>query len=187
MVGNRSCLGPLEPADGRWGVGDATRPDTHWVEFRSNGFHQHNPDSDGQLIPWSRVMNGIWLTWGKHPWNTNSRGLYTPRGMVATRDGGWMHTTLRHPYEDHQLRFDQHTRPYRAVDVLRLEYLLRQLTTEGKLHLLGDPEWVGHAAAYLAGGKNRWITRRALRKVAAEALAAAGPGSPGQPPPPSAP
>ncbi|MFF3524423.1 hypothetical protein ACFYYQ_27380, partial [Streptomyces albidoflavus] len=81
-------------------------------------------------------------------------------------------------HEDHQLRFDQHTRPYRAVDVLRLESLLRQLTTEGKLHLLGDPEWVGRAAAYLAGGKNRWITNRALQQVTAEALAAAGPGSP---------
>lgn len=178
MVEDRTFLRPLELTNGRWGVGDNTRPDAHWVEFRPDGLYQHEPDSEGQLIPWSRIMNGIWFTWGKHSWNTNSRGVYTLRGMVATRKGGWMHTTLRHPYEDHQLRFDQHTRPYRAVDVLRLESLLRQLTTEGKLHLLGDPEWVGRAATYLAGGKNRWITSRALRQVTAEALAAAGPGSP---------
>ncbi|MFE3187163.1 hypothetical protein ACFXKR_40960 [Streptomyces violascens] len=177
MVEDRTFLGPLELTDGRWGVGDATRPDAHWVEFRPDGLYQHEPDSEGQLIPWSRIMNGIRITWGRHSWNTNSRGVYTLRGMVATRNGGWLHTTLRHPYEDYQMRFDQHSRPYRAVDALRLESLLRQLATEGKLHLLGDSEWVGRAAAYLVGGKNRWITGRALRQVAAEALAAAGPGS----------
>ncbi|XKK58646.1 hypothetical protein HFP71_20740 [Streptomyces sp. ARC32] len=164
--------------DGRWGVGDATRPGTHWVEFRPEGLYQHEPDAGERLVPWSRIMNGIRITWGKHSGDTNNRGLYTLKGMVATRDGGWLHMTLRHPYEDHQLRFDQHTRPYRAVDALRLESLLRQLTAEGKLPLLGDPEWVGRAAASLAGGKNRWITGRSLRQATAEALAAAGPGSP---------
>jgi hypothetical protein len=178
MVGDGTFLGPLELADGHWGVGDATRPDAHWVEFSPDGLYQHEPDSEGRLIPWSRIMTGIWITWGKHSWNTNSRGMYTLRGMVAGRDGGWMHMTLRHPYEDHQLRFDRHARPYRAVDALRLEYLLRQLIDEGKPHLLGDPEWVGQAVAYLAGGKGSWITHRALRRVAAEALAAAGPDSP---------
>ncbi|MFD6189329.1 hypothetical protein [Streptomyces sp. NPDC060275] len=173
-----ASLGPLEPTDGRWGVGDATRPGTHWVEFRPEGLYQHEPDPEGRLVPWSRVMNGIGITWGKRPWSTNSRGLYTLRGMVAARDGGWLHMTLRHPYEDHRLRFDQHTRPYRAVDALRLEALLRQLADDQKLQLLGDPEWVGRAAAYLAGGENRRITSRALRQAVAEALAAAGPGSP---------
>ncbi|MEU1872493.1 hypothetical protein RKD37_005132 [Streptomyces ambofaciens] len=178
MGEDRASLGPLELTDGRWRVGDATRPGAHWVELRPEGLHQHEPDSEGQLVPWSRIMNGIRITWGKHPWNTNSRGLYTLRGMVATRDGGWLHMTLRHPYEDQQLRFDQHTRPYRAVDALRLEALLRQLTDEGRLQLLGDPEWVGRAAAHLVGGGNRWITSRALRRAVAEALAAAGPVSP---------
>ena len=88
-----------------------------------------------------------------------------------------MHMTLRHPYENHQLRFDQHARPYRAVDVLRLESLLRQLIDEGKLHLLGDPEWVGRAVSCLTGGKNSWLTQRALRRVATEAIATAGPGN----------
>ncbi|MFD8376233.1 hypothetical protein ACFV2Z_36710 [Streptomyces sp. NPDC059688] len=176
MGEGRTHLGPLELTDGHWGVGDATRPGTHWVEFRPDGLHQHEPDSEGRSVPWSRIMTGIGITWGKHSWNTSSRGIYTLRGAVASRDGGWMHMTLRHPYENDLLRFDQHVRPYRALDALRLEYLLRQLIDEGKPHLLGDPEWVGRAVAHLAGGKERWATYRALRRVAAEALAAAGPG-----------
>ncbi|MGC0410404.1 hypothetical protein RKD32_003270 [Streptomyces sp. SAI-195] len=178
MGEDRTSLGPLELIDGRWRVGDATRPDAQGVEFRPEGFHQHEPDAEGRLVPWSRIMGGIRITWGKHPRNTNTRGLYTLRGLVAERGGGWLHMTLRHPYEYHQLRFDQHTRPYRAVDALRLEALLRQLTDEGKLRLLGDPAWVGRAAAHLAEGENRWITSRSLRRAVAEALAAAGSGSP---------
>ncbi|MFJ8901845.1 hypothetical protein [Streptomyces sp. NPDC102370] len=175
MEAHGTHLGPLELVGGRWAVGDATRPDTHWVEIRPDGLHQHEPDSEGRLVPWSRIMTGVWLTWGKHSGSTNSRGMYTFKGLVAERDGGWLHMTLRHPYENHQLRFDQHTRPYRAVDVLRLESLLRQLVDEGKLHLLGDPEWVGRAVACLTGGRNSWLTQRALRRAAAEAIATAGP------------
>ncbi|WP_167534452.1 hypothetical protein [Streptomyces tendae] len=176
MEAHGTHLGPLELVGGRWAVGDATRPDTHWVEIRPDGLHQHEPDSEGRLVPWSRIMTGVWLTWGKHSGSTNSRGMYTFKGLVAERDGGWLHMTLRHPYESHQLRFDQHTRPYRAVDVLRLESLLRQLVDEGKLHLLGDPEWVGRAVACLTGGRNSWLTQRALRRAATEAIATAGPG-----------
>ncbi|MFH8934318.1 hypothetical protein [Streptomyces griseosporeus] len=177
MGADATHLGPLELVGGHWAVGDATRPDTHWVEFRPDGLHQHEPDSDGRLVPWSRIMTGIWLTWGKHSWNTNHRGTYTLKGMVAGRDGGWMHMTLRHPYEDHHLRFDQHARPYRAVDVLRLESLLRQLIDEGRPHLLGDPEWVGRAVAGLTGRRNSRLTQRALRRAATEAMAAADSGA----------
>ncbi|MBB5927241.1 hypothetical protein [Streptomyces echinatus] len=178
MVEDGASLGPLELTRGRWGIGDATRPDTHWVEFRPDGLHQREPDSEGRLIPWSGIMSGIWLTWGKTSGNTDSRGMYTLKGTVAGREGGWMHMTLRRPYEDCRLRFDRHARPYRAVDALRLEYLLRQLIDEGRPHLLGSPEWVGRAVAHLAGGKNSWITQRALRQATAEALEAAGPVSP---------
>ncbi|MCQ9178108.1 hypothetical protein KMT30_03440 [Streptomyces sp. IBSBF 2953] len=177
MVKDRTFLGPLELSDGRWGVGDAAKPGAHWVEFRPDGLYQHEPDSEGRSVPWSRIMTGVWITWGKHSWNINSRGVYTPKGTVATRDGGWLRMTLRQPHEDCLLRFDQHERPYRAVDALRLEYLLRQLVDEGKLHLLGDPEWVGRAVAHLAGGKNRWVTTRSLRRAAREAVAAAGPSA----------
>lgn len=172
-----ASLGPLELTDGRWGIGDAARPGTHWVELRPDGFQQHALGTAGELVLWSRVMTGIRITWGKHARNTSSRGKYTLKGMVADRDGGWLHMTLRDPYEDHQMRFDQHTPPYRAVDALRLESLLRRLTDEGRLSLLGDPEWIGRVAARLAGGKNRWVTDGSLEQAVAEALEAAGIGS----------
>ncbi|MFF1547968.1 hypothetical protein [Streptomyces sp. NPDC058291] len=86
--------------------------------------------------------------------------------------------TLRHSYEDDQMRFDRHARPHRAVDTLRLEYLLRHLVAEGTPHLLGDPDWVGRAVAYLAGGTNLWRTAPSLRRVTVQALAAAGPAAP---------
>ncbi|NEC66142.1 hypothetical protein [Streptomyces sp. SID9727] len=176
MVEDRASLGPLELADGRWGIGDSARPGTHWLELCPDGFHQHAPDAERQLVPWARVMTGIRLTWGKHARNTAGRGKYTLKGMVADRDGGWLHMPLRDPYEDQHLGFDQHTRPYRAVDVLRLEALLRRLTDEGRPHLLGDPEWLGRAVAALAGGKNRWVTDGSLEQAVTEALEAAGGG-----------
>lgn len=177
MEADGTHLGPLELVGGRWSIGDATRPDTHWVEIHPDGLHQRGPDSEGRLVPWSRIMTGIRLTWGKHSWTTKSKGVYTFKGTVAGRDGGWLHMTLRHPYENHQLRFDQHTRPYRAVDALRLESLLRQLVDEGKPRLLGDPEWVCRAVACLTGGRNSWVTQRALRRAVTEAMATAGPGT----------
>ncbi|MFI9568828.1 hypothetical protein [Streptomyces rishiriensis] len=79
-------------------------------------------------------MSGIRITWGKHSWDTNDKGVYTLKGTVAERNGGWMHMTFRHPYEDDQMRFDGHARAYRAVDFLRLEYLLRHLVAEGTPH-----------------------------------------------------
>lgn len=45
MVEDGTSLGPLELAGGRWGVGDASRPGTYWVEFRPDGLYQHEPDS----------------------------------------------------------------------------------------------------------------------------------------------
>ncbi|WP_310591958.1 hypothetical protein [Streptomyces canus] len=109
------------------------------MDLRPDGLYQHEPASEGQLFPWSRIMTDIRITWGKYSWNSLSRGRYTLKGMIAGRSGGWMHMTPRHPYEDHQLR------------------------------------WLGDAVAHLIGGKNRWITSRALRLTAAEAVTVAGP------------
>ncbi|GAA2908036.1 hypothetical protein [Streptomyces mexicanus] len=175
MTLQSTSLGPLAAIDGRWGIGDAVRPGCHWVELRPDGLYQHDPGTEGRLIPWSRIMTGIWITWGRSPWNTGGRGMYTLRGTVAGRAGGWLHMTLRHPYEDDRLRFDRHPRPYRAVDAVRLAELLRQLTEAGELELLGDPDRLGRAVAHLAGGKPAW-TRGALRRAVAEALEAAGAG-----------
>ncbi|MCX5265793.1 hypothetical protein OOT09_17905 [Streptomyces sp. NBC_00199] len=189
MVDDGTSLGPLERANGHWVVGNATRANGRWVEFRPDGLFQREPDSAGRLIPWSRIMSGIRITWGKHSWNINDKGIYTLKGTVAGRNGGWMHMTLRHPFEDDRMRFDRHARPYRAVDALRLEYLLGQLVADGTPYLLSDPDWVGRAVAYLAGGKNLWLTAPSLRRATAEALAAAGPAAPerstAKPPPAS--
>lgn len=158
---DHTTLGPLTLARGRWGVGDTSRPDSHWVEFRPDGLCQPPPEAGRHLIPWSIIMNGAWITWGKHHWNTNSKGLYTLRGTVITRHGGWLHTTLRQPYEDHPMRFDQHTRPYRAVDVLRLESLLRQLTT-GPARQRDGSWWSGrHGNVHVRGRRARQRFRRA--------------------------
>ncbi|GHF96907.1 hypothetical protein [Streptomyces thermodiastaticus] len=173
MTEQSVSLGPLAPAGGRWGIGDAERPGRHWVEFRPDGLCRHQPDAEEQLIPWSRVMTGIWITWGRFPWNTGSRGKYTLRGKVAGRAAGWLHMTLRHPYEDAALRFDRHEAKYRAVDAVRLEELLRQLVETDRLRLLGDPDWVGRAVAHLSGGGPA-RTPGALRRAVTEAIEAAG-------------
>ncbi|MFG2279519.1 hypothetical protein ACGFNQ_12595 [Streptomyces asoensis] len=169
-----SYLGPLQLVGGVWGFGDATRPDTHWVEVRPDGLRQHVPGSARRSVPWNRIMTGIWITWGNQSWSADGRGVYTLKGTVAPGVSGWMRMTLRHPYEDDQLRFDQHTRPYRAVDALRLEYLLRHLVAHEELPLLGDPQWVGRAVAHLGREQSRWTTYRSLRRSGAEAVAAAG-------------
>jgi hypothetical protein len=174
MTQQNTSLGPLAAIDGRWGIGDATRPGCHWVELRPDGLYQHGPDTEGELIPWARIMTGIRISWGRSSWNTNSRGWYTPRGTVTSGSRGWLHMTLRDPYEDRVLRFDRHAHPYRAVDAVRLDWLLRYLGDEGALRALADPEWVGRVVARLAGGRQSW-TREALREVVAQAVEAAGP------------
>ncbi|MEU8577068.1 hypothetical protein [Streptomyces asoensis] len=178
MTEGGAKLGPLQMVDGIWAVGDTARPGTRWVELRPDGLQQHEPNTDGRSIPWSRIMTGIWITWGNQSWSTDSRGVYTLKGTVAPGVSGWMRMTLRHPYEEEQLRFDQHPRPYRAVDTLRLEYLLRHLVAQEQLPLLGDPKWVGRAVAYLAREQSRWTTYRSLRRLGAEAVSAAGPPGP---------
>lgn len=67
MEAGGTHIGPLERVRGRWVLGDATRPDAHWVEFHPEGLRQHEPDFDAWLIPWPRIMTGVWFTWGKHP------------------------------------------------------------------------------------------------------------------------
>ncbi|MFF7072021.1 hypothetical protein [Streptomyces pseudovenezuelae] len=62
MLKDGAFLGPLELLDGRWVVGDASRAGTHWVELRPDGLHQHEPDSEGRLVPWSRIVTGVWIT-----------------------------------------------------------------------------------------------------------------------------
>ncbi|MCQ8771600.1 hypothetical protein [Streptomyces telluris] len=82
MSDTDTVLGPLELIDGRWVVGDSRRPGGSWVEFRAEGLHQHAPASEGELIPWSRIMLGMGVTLGRgHP----SRGNFTMLGLLGGR------------------------------------------------------------------------------------------------------
>jgi len=172
-----ASLGPLTLHDGRWVVGDVRRPDGWWVEFREDGLFQHARNSKGELIPWSRFMLGMRVTVGaKYPSRSFSMmGIFggVP-GPWKGHGGGYLHMTLRHPYEDWVVRFDRHPRWYSGFDVLGLEELLRQTIDAGEADRLGDPDWLGPVVERLA--PQRPWTVRAIREAvtrAREAEAAA--------------
>ncbi|MFF4500062.1 hypothetical protein [Streptomyces sp. NPDC001401] len=175
-------LGPLERVDSRWALGDARRPGRAWVEFRTDGLHAVARDSRVEIVPWSRIMLGFRITLGgRYP----NRDVYTQMGVLGGlpgpfkgRGGGYLHMTVRHPYEDQQLFFDRHPRWYRTKDVLTLQAVMTQLVEDGEVHRLGDADWTARVVDCLAtfGG---WATTGALRRAAAEAVEAAGPPSPG--------
>ncbi|MFJ6560720.1 hypothetical protein ACIQMV_12685 [Streptomyces sp. NPDC091412] len=166
-----TSLGPLELTDGRWVVGDPSGPKGYWVELRADGLYQHEPDSEGQLIPWPRVMLGMLFTLGaKYP----ARGNYSPMGMLGGLPGPWrgrgsgyLHMTLRHPYEDWVARFDRHPRFYGGTELVLFEELLRQTVQAGEAHLFGDPAWLGSVTGQLA--LQRPWSARAIREAVAEA------------------
>ncbi|WP_225831989.1 hypothetical protein [Streptomyces sp. NK08204] len=173
MTDTITSLGPLERTDGRWVLGDVRRTDGFWAEFREDGLHQHEPGTDGQLIPWSRIMLGVRLTLGtKYPYQGHGFGLsdILP-GPRKGRDSGYLHMTLRHPYEDRILRFSCHPQSYRATDVLLLEALLTQAVQEQEVHRLADADRVGRMVAHLAPLRAR--TTGAVRRAVTEAWQAA--------------
>ncbi|MEU5091511.1 hypothetical protein [Streptomyces sp. NPDC021356] len=155
MTPTRASLGPLEPTAGGWAVGDTGRPAGHWLEFRPEGLHQHEPGGPGQTVDWSRIMPGVRLTLGgKNP----ARGQYGVAQLLAGLPGPWrrhgsgyLHLTLRHPYEDWVGRFSRHPRPYPGADLVLFQELTERVTDTGQAHLLGDPEWLGRVVARLAG------------------------------------
>lgn len=121
MSDTHTVLGPLELADGHWGVGDSRRPGAAWIEFRADGMYRHGQDGDDELIAWSRIMLGIRVHLGP---GYQTRGQFTPLGLLANlgggpvkgRFGGHLDMTVRHPYEDLRLAFDRHERPYPIHD-----------------------------------------------------------------------
>ncbi|WP_234390225.1 hypothetical protein [Streptomyces sp. MMG1533] len=179
MTDTSASLGPLNLFDGRWVVGDVRRPDGYWVEFRADGLYQHARDSEGQVIPWPRIMLGIGFTLGgKYP----SRGSYSMWGMLGGlpgpwkgRFGGYLHMTLRHPYEDWVARFDRHPRWYPGAQLVLFEELLRQTGVADELHLLGDRVWLGSVVAQLAP-RRPW-TQRSLRDAVKRARKIAPPSA----------
>lgn len=153
MTDTGASLGPLERDGGRWLVGDDRGRYGYWVEFREDGLYQYAPRAEGQLVPWSRVMLVQRFTLGaKYP-----RGNFGLRGWLGGLRGPWLgsgpgylHMTLRHPYEDWLARFDRHPRSYSGYQLFLFQELLRQTVGLGQAHRLGDPEWLDRVVTRLA-------------------------------------
>ncbi|MET7382275.1 hypothetical protein ABZT08_26260 [Streptomyces sp. NPDC005526] len=177
MTDTGTSLGPLELADGRWVVGDSRRPGGSWIEFRSQGLYPHTPAGAGEPIPWSRIMSRMRLTLGgRYP----NKGVYTLRGLLALLPGlrgsgaGYLHLTVREPYEDRTVYFDRHVRGYPGARLMLLEELLSQLHGAGETHRLGDPHWLGRVVAELAA-VTPWTFGRLHQEVARARRAGSGP------------
>ncbi|MFF9077887.1 hypothetical protein ACF1FX_35395 [Streptomyces sp. NPDC014646] len=114
-------LGPLERVNDRWVVGDSRRPGGTWLEFRSGGLYQHEPNSEGKLIPWQRITLVTQFTLGaKYP-----KYSYSPMALLGGLPGPWkgrgpgyLHMTLRHPYENEVVRFDRHPHWYNPTELV---------------------------------------------------------------------
>ncbi len=177
MSGMGTTLGPLELIDGRCLVGDSRRPGGSWVEFRADGLYRHAPGSEGELVPWSRIMLGMGVIIGRgHPakgGNSTMLGLLGGLpGWFRGRGGGHLDMTLRHPYEDWSARFDRHPHWYRPLDVALLEELLRQTVAAGEAHRLADTNWLGGMVVRLTAPRS-W-GRTTLAEVVAQAWQAEG-------------
>ncbi|WP_234440528.1 hypothetical protein [Streptomyces rimosus] len=172
-----AALGPLERVDGHWVVGDCFRPGGLWLEFRPDGIYQHaRTPADELLIPWSRIMLGIGFSLGgKYP----RHGSVSPMGLIGGLPGPWqgvgrgyLHMTLRHPYEDWLASFDRHPRRYTLTDLALFEALLTHTGAAKEFPRFGDGEWLDRAVGLLTRERPR--TGRALRAVMAEILGEGG-------------
>ncbi|MFH8789307.1 hypothetical protein [Streptomyces roseoverticillatus] len=146
-------LGPLERIDGRWVVGESRKPGGTWLEFRTEGLYQHARDSEGQLIPWSRIMIlGRCTVGARYP-----RGSHSVKALLDVLPGPWrghgrgyLHMTLRHPYEDWLAPFSLHPRWYSPTEFELFQELLGQTDGAGEIHRLGDADWLGRVVEQLA-------------------------------------
>ncbi|MGW2599903.1 hypothetical protein [Streptomyces klenkii] len=166
-------LGPLERVDGRWVVGESRKPGGTWLEFRPDGLYQHARDSEGDLIPWSRVMLlGHCTVGAKYP-----RDTYGLKALLDVLPGPWrghgrgyLHLTLRHPYKDWAAPFLLHPRWYRPTELVLLQELLEQTGGAGETHRLGDAEWLSRVVERLEGQRPR--SARKIRELVGEARGA---------------
>ncbi|KAA6224298.1 hypothetical protein CP973_09550 [Streptomyces albofaciens JCM 4342] len=154
-------------------MGDCFRPGGLWLEFRADGMYQHaRTPADELLIPWSRIMLGIGFTLGgKYP----HYGSVSPLGWIGGLPGPWqgvgrgyLHMTLRHPYEDWQAAFDRHPRRYTMTELALLQSLLGHVGAAKEFHRFGDGEWLGRAVGLLTRERPR--TGHALSRVMGEIL-----------------
>ncbi|MEV4924771.1 hypothetical protein [Streptomyces roseoverticillatus] len=163
-------LGPLERIDGRWVVGESRKPGGTWLEFRAEGLYQHARDSEGQLIPWSRIMIlGRCTIGAKYP-----RDSYGVKALLDALPGPWrghgrgyLHMTLRHPYEDWQAPFNLHPRWYSPTELELFQELLAQTNAAGETHRLGDADWLSRTVEGLAGQRpwTAWKIRDAVKEA----------------------
>jgi len=161
-------LGPLEQVDGRWTVGDSRRPGGAWLEFRADGLYPHARDSVGQVIPWSRIMLVTRCTLGaKYP--KGSYGLMALLGGLPGpwkgRGRGYLHMTLRHPYEDWLAPFDRHPHWYDLTDLALFEALLTQTTNAREAQKFGDADWLNRAVERLARQQPRPRTAHQIQEA----------------------
>ncbi|MGW4646691.1 hypothetical protein [Kitasatospora sp. NPDC004289] len=178
----RTSLGPLKFTDGRWVLGDPERRGgAAWVEFRPEGMLAHARDGGEELLPWARIMNGMGVRIGAR--YTQHGATVSPLGLVAAmpgpfrgRGGGYLHMTVRHPYDDHTVFFDRHPHWYALMEVSILEALLGHLTEAQELHRLADEAWLSRVVERVS--RRRWQTRWQMHRAIAEALAAGGVAAP---------
>ncbi|MEV7323828.1 hypothetical protein [Streptomyces sp. NPDC093970] len=157
-------LGPLEPAEAGWVIGDPNRKGGMWVLLTPEGLeHRRHGEAAPRLtVAWSRFMElNVQAAYRK--WQTTP-GLPARPGADMGRDGCSLHGTVRHPYEPWRVRYTHHQRGYKGAQVMTLKFLFTQLTEAKALHRLGDPEWLGAAVARLSGHTS-WNGPKARRLV----------------------
>ncbi|MFB0632627.1 hypothetical protein [Streptomyces sp. AB3(2024)] len=161
--------------DGRWLLGDPGRPGGGaWVEFREDGMRAHARDSSTELIPWSRIMLGMGVVIGaRYPGRSETVTLLGMAaglpGPLRGRRGGYLHMTVRHPYEDRQIFFDRHPQWYPLAEVTFLEALLTHLVAEGETRRLADTAWLDRVVTRLPPLK-LMTSRAALRELLSRAV-----------------
>ncbi|MFH8405900.1 hypothetical protein ACH4FX_14145 [Streptomyces sp. NPDC018019] len=120
-------------------------------------------------------MLGLGFTLGgKYPHRSNVSILGMLGGLPGPWKGigrGYLHMTLRHPYEDWQAVFDRHPRRYTLTELTLFQALLGHVGAAKEFHRFGDAEWLGRAVDRLTRQRPR--TTRALRQVMTELLEAA--------------
>ncbi|MGW1132851.1 hypothetical protein [Streptomyces griseoluteus] len=169
MSDRGESLGPLERVDGRWTVGDFRRPGGAWLRFGAEGLHSYAHNAEGRMIPWSRIMLLTRFTLGaKYP-----KGSYGVRALLGGLPGPWrgrgrgyLHMTLRHPYEDWVAPFDRHRHWYNLTELVVFGELLTRTAEAGEAHRFGDADWLGRAVELLATRRPR--TARQIHEAVAE-------------------
>ncbi|MCX5114817.1 hypothetical protein OOK13_41495 [Streptomyces sp. NBC_00378] len=166
----RRSLGPLEQVDDRWVLGDHLRLGSTWLELRTEGLYQHGGESEGQLIPWPRVMLVGFTLGTKYP----PKGSYGVLALLGGLPGPWkghgrgyLHMTLRHPYENWLASFDRHPRAYNSTELVLFQELLSQTASEGEADRLADSDWLGRAVELLVTQRPR--TASAIREAVTRA------------------